>query len=49
MQKLSQITDNNDISALEMGDILKTMLINTARKCKIKTKKRENPGRSPGG
>ena len=44
--KLSQISDDNDMSALEVGGFLKTILIDTARKCKVKTKKRENEDKS---
>ena len=39
-QKISQLLENENISASVLGDEIKTMLINNARKCKIKTKKK---------
>ena len=36
----SKMVDDKDISALDLGNFVKTTLINTARKCKMKTKKK---------
>ena len=40
----SKLVEDEDISPCEMGDLVKTMLVNTARKCKVKTRKHNSPG-----
>ena len=45
-QKISHLLQKKDISALHLGDEIKSILIDNARKCKIKTKHNDKSGNS---